>query len=360
VVLGLVVSVLAAGMVARAFLAPGPSAPAHTPTPPSSFGCPPGTHPDRAGSAQQERPPQAAFQGWLPGAAAFDSGSGRIVLVPPNSDTSGLWTFNVCTNTWAPMPWPDGDLTGWVQSFVYNADSRVFVAFEAGGGTWTLDPDLRSWTRQPTLWAPSSSLQAVYRDATGLLVVRDPVASELWTYDVETDTWAEIDQGAVIPPGASNGFSQLLAYDASVDRLILYVPGGGGDARTWEFEMRSGSWTRQPTVTPQADVVSGHELVYDQRNEVSVLFSDGVLAAYDASSHRWQTLSDEPANHGSAFRPVNRTLFAMAYDSVNGRVVVMGGGSRINRIFRETGDVLALDVGTGEWTELVPTREGSS
>jgi hypothetical protein len=50
----------------------------------------------------------------------------------------------------------------------------------------------------------------------------------------------------------------------------------------------------------------------------------------------------------------------MAYDSVNGRVVVMGGGSRINRIFRETGDVLALDVGTGEWTELVPTREGSS
>ena len=52
----------------------------------------PATHPNAPGPATQVRPP-AGFDGMV-----FDRGAGRIV-VTSNRET---WTFDVCTNTWAP------------------------------------------------------------------------------------------------------------------------------------------------------------------------------------------------------------------------------------------------------------------
>ena len=79
----------------------------------------------------------------------------------------------------------------------------------------------------------------------------------MWTYDVDTDTWTEIDQGTILPPPAAvdrpvgNGtdrviytFAQALTYDASVDRLILADDRSTweDDRSTWEFDIRAGRW----------------------------------------------------------------------------------------------------------------------
>jgi hypothetical protein len=328
----------------------------------------------------------------------------------PTSE-GALWTFDVCTNAWASEPVPE-DIAGLVSEFVYDVDSDRFIAFAArdegaqllgdgGAQVWTYEPNGGAWTEKDEWamgpvpeWSSGLHPQAVYDPVSGLVLVREVLTSAMWTYDVDTDTWTEIDQGTILPPAAAVGrpfgeggtdwtidtFAQALTYDASVDRLILY-----DDRSTWEFDIRAGRWEEQDAILPNAPGIgcgwggpSGDEFAFDEANEVSVLFGGGTLATYDASEHTWiipqqgQDLTSpygEPAPTGQRIRK----CFAMTYDPVNKRIVVFGGERR-----RLAGDpeidperegwlgdgwlasdgVIAYDVATGEWITLLEPTSG--
>ena len=345
------------------------------------FACPPGSTPDQPGPADQPRPPDYG------GLMTFDPGTGQaFMLTRPGGS---FWTFDVCTNTWTAAPGPDA--IGAPQDFVYDVDSERAISFGLVDGdedmgvvdVWAYEPATQMWTRksdwvvgQISEWPGVTLPQVVYDPVTGLVVVREPLISAMWTYDVDTDTWIEIDQGTVLPPAVaeSGPHVELLTYDASVDRLILYVASDGA-ARTvvgtWEFDIRSGRWEEQETNTPADPNLSfgwwpsGDEFAYDEANQVSVLYSNGTLATYDASEHSWTIVQ-----HTDTRSATTRLGFAMTYDPVNERILVLGGSARTSYAdvcdrddvgkggWCDRDDVIAFDVAGEEWIILLePTSE---
>jgi len=289
--------------------------------------------------------------------------------------------FDVCTNTWTTAPGP-GDI-GIVTDFVYDveadraiaftsdADGRARVAsYEPATQTWTVKSEF-SVSRPTRRGGPFPWLKAAYDPVTGLLVVLEPSTAAMWTYDIDTDTWTEIDQGTTWPPHGD----PFLTYDASVDRLVLHHIG----VPTWEFDIRAGRWEEHTSNTPDLDYwgwgTIGEEFVYDEANQVSVFLSDPVLT-YDASEHRWTTYdeSEYPGGPYAEYRNLDSDSAGWTYDSVNRRILFLGTGWRDTRelerleiktaerdmwrIWEMTAGVLAFDVATGEWiTLLEPTTE---
>ena len=100
---------------------------------------------------------------------------------------------------------------------------------------------------------------------------------------------------------------------------------------------------------------------------MSVLFGGGPLATYDASEHTWTVLQQVSSAPDATSGERTRTCFAMTYDSVNERIVVLGGDVRHLEgetpwVDPERGgwftrdEVIAYDVASGEWiTLLEPT-----
>lgn len=330
------------------------AAPIEEPTATADFTCPPGSTPDQAGPLDLARGGGSA--------AAFDPTSGLVLMLDRAFDVcTKTWT---ATNTWTALLEP-GEVFDDDWDFVYDVDSARAISFslldETGDESviklkvWVYEPASQTWTREndwPIGPHPEPSKeqrynyffpepQAVYDPVSGLVVVREPYLSAMWTYDVDTDIWTEIDQGAILPPALDQRgpHVELLTYDASVDRLILYVASDGAERSvrgTWEFDLRAGRWEKQQTDTPEDPRLgwwpSGEEFTYDEANQVSVLIGGAYVAIYNATEHRWTVLEDSDPPNGRV----------TTYDPINQRILLAGGAT-----------VYAFNVGTEEWTNLL-------
>jgi len=181
--------------------------------------------------------------------------------------------------------------------------------------------------------APTDLTLRAYDPLSGLVLATKDLLDgtgqpELWTYDVETDTWTLVDR--VTGPAWHAG----LAYDASVDRVVAYSP-----PETWLFDIRTGTWSRAgaetPVVEPNWAVPT---ITYDESAERTVVTGSAGVAAYDAAADRWEVLA----------RPGEPYSNPSVYDPVNGRLVGIGW----------EGDVVAFDLVTREWTILLEASTG--
>jgi hypothetical protein len=246
-----------------------------------------------------------------------------------------------------PTQAPPPDSNVWFEQLVYDVNSDVTIG-TFSTGVWAYDLQANAWSRKGS--AVLGGSPAAYDPVSGLVVSVlgvIPGRSErvqLWNYDVETDTWTPIHQATAGPDDAEMHYQ--VAYDAFVDRLVLYGIGGSGTPPydTWLFDIRTGTWTEsraeRPAVGPAGPGLTGPRLVYDEAAERTLVFTWAPLTAYDASTDRWEILT------GGEDRVVDP--HQMEYDSVNRRLVGWGAG----------GAVEALDLVTGEWTVLLEPGEG--
>ena len=232
----------------------------------------------------------------------------------------------------------------WLQALVYDVDSNLTVAIGwdpsiVASRVWAYDLEADTWT---ALGVAPMSLQGridiAYDAASGLIVAMAPTSQveadpwELWSYDVETDRWAAIPQAGSRPVGPDPAF-QWLAYDASVGRLVWYrLPSQATFPyafETWLFDLRSGTWSQSVAATPAVfdggfpPVSWGNEIAYDEATRLTVVFSAPRTIAYDAAADRWDVLMQgfDPGQPGGG----NRDTPSLVYDSVNKRLVVYGG-----------------------------------
>jgi hypothetical protein len=356
------------GPTARPVATPSPAATPEPPpgTPPPRVAvavgpappCPPGSTPDTPAPTDQARPPS-------PGAMAFDRGAGRIVLYAAGSAGPETWTFDVCTNTWTWMhpnrePPDLGDL-------VYDVDSDVTIGASWGEGAspiWAYDLKANTWTETGRAPGGFPSLRLrLYDPVSGFVVATgddgDPgtLGSELWSYEVETDTWTPIPQAnrPAIEP-------REYAYDASVDRLVAYADAGGqpGGATTWLFDLRTGTWSGTGAGTPGFSYGMwgmGPAIAYDEAAERTVMAGQGRSVAYDAATDRWETLFETPSGDqpgACGTRPECRLGRQMVYDPVNGRLVAYGGNVYTTCTWEAADDMWAFDMATRSWTLVLP------
>ena len=200
-----------------------------------TLACPPGTNPDRPGPVGQARPPVP----WRFSPMAFDRDSGRVVLlVAPDRDAASAetWTFDVCTNTWTRMQATGGPGPEAIPAtLAYDAGSDLTIGVDADGTTWAYDLDADRWLRNRA--APAGLGFLVYDPVADRVLALDE-AVRLWAYDVGTDAWTLQAQSNPPPPKI-----ELIAYDASVDRIVAARPKQGWPTSTWLFDPRAGTWS---------------------------------------------------------------------------------------------------------------------
>jgi hypothetical protein len=325
--------------------------------------CPPGSTPDEPGPVDQARPTGLTIV--LP-SLTVDRRAGKLVALT-GFDIVETWTFDLCTNTWTQMH-PNREPPQGTGQLVYDVDSDVTIAFD-GTRMWAYDLGANTWTEKGPYAPFADSVQEslrFYDPVSGHVVALgddaddDTLGLELWSYEVETDTWIPIREAEPLVIGPHYGF---FAYDASVDRLVAYAnawepDGDAGDgnrdfeARTWLFDLRTGTWSGTGAVTPPGFTAGcwgcGPAIAYDDAAQRTVLLGQGHAAAYDATADRWEILYEGSTAEFCGTRPECLQLPFMVYDPVNERLVVYGGVVK-----PEPDDVLAFDMRTREWTVLL-------
>jgi hypothetical protein len=339
------------------------------------FTCPPGSTPDKPGPVDQARPTDPSPT------MAFDRRANRLVAVAGTvAGPVETWAFDVCTNTWTRM-YPDREPPpGGFGQLVYDVDSDLTIASD-GTRMWAYDLEANTWTEKGP-FAPFADPRfpslRFYDPVSGHVVALgddeddDTLGLELWSYDVETDTWTPIPQSNRLAIGPHYEF---FTYDASVDRLVAYAnawipigdPAGDGNwlfrAKTWLFDFRSGKWSGTGAVAPQFSAgLWGHGpgIAYDEAAERTVMLGQGHSAAYDLTADRWETLSVTPPEDqlgACGTSPECRQMPQMVYDPVNQRLVAFGGflPTAAGEVWPD--DLLAFDTRTREWTVLLEPRD---
>ncbi len=326
--------------------------------------CPPGSAPDEPG-------PSGSGPADTSPAMAFDRRAGRLVVLAGDVDASAseTWTFDLCTNAWTRMHPNREPPLG--MGLVYDVDSDLTIASD-GTRMWAYDLRANTWTEMgpfaPFAHHRFESLQ-FYDPVSGGVVAlgddddEDTVGLELWSYEVETDTWTPIPQAEPLVVGPHYEF---FAYDASVDRLVAYVStwerGPAAvfrfEAKTWLFDLRTGTWSATSAVTPLGFDAgwwgAAPAIAYDEAAQRTVMLGQGHAAAYDATVDRWEILFEGPAAEDCGTRPECRQGAHLVYDGVNERLVFWGPGDPVPNGIDE---LLAFDPRTREWTVLLESRE---
>jgi hypothetical protein len=292
--------------------------------------CPPGSSPDKPGPVDQARP------AWV-SSMAFDRLAGKLVILAGVDDAVETWTFDVCMNTWTQMH-PNREPPGFAwRPLVYDVDSDLTMQVADGpneaspGKVWAFDLAADTWTEKA---APSGKTLRAYDPVSGLVLATKDLLDgtgqpERWTYDVETDTWTLIDRAT------GPAWHAVLAYDASVDRIVAYSP-----PEMWLFDLRTGTWSRSGAETSDVEPNwAVPTITYDEAAERTVVAGSSGWAAYDAAADRWEVL----AGAGGS----------LAYDPVNRRLI----GSGWRGIAAE-GDMVAFDLVTRKWTVLLEPGTG--
>ena len=341
---------------------PQPQLPAVVPPVLPAFECPAGSNPDVPGAVGQARPPLA-----FTSPMAFDRRAGRIVtLAPVDGEHAQTWTFDVCANTWTRMA--DGPVFAGSDALVYDANSDLTITVDTGTRrVWAYDLASDTWTAKGlapmTGYAGGGRPRLVYDPVSGDVIEAyavkpdlnpdlSRVDSDVWRYDVETDTWT-----AVAAVGVSAGV--LLAYDTVVDRLVTYDI-GGYSARTRLVDIRDGAWAEPGAPTPNIRInwlLAGTEVTYDESSHRTVIFNLGRMIAYDAVADAWSTIIEEPMSSGwpPCLGPRCRAFATTIYDPVNERLVVYGGEYQDTSSTPavQTSSVLAYDLATRTWSVLL-------
>jgi N-acetylneuraminic acid mutarotase len=213
--------------------------------------------------------------------------------------------------------------------FAFDRQSARAVFLEVGGGTWAFDPATATWGQLQTDAPPAHGSRMVYDSGSDRLVAFGgdefgPLVDTTSVYDLETNTWTEMDPAT--SPSPRSYFA--MAYDDESDRVILF---GGSDAvgplgDTWAYDVDTDSWTRLARGGgPEPRVYTA--MAYDRETDRVILFG-GVRGteesplddtwAFDLETKTWTQLDAEG--------PSARGWHVMAADAETGAIVLFGGG----------------------------------
>jgi N-acetylneuraminic acid mutarotase len=199
--------------------------------------------------------------------------------------------------------------------------------------------------------------------ATPATTTLAPTTSVLETTTSDTEpavqaVWTDLAATGTLPPARSE---HAVAYDATNGVVILF---GGWDKAnttfndTWLFDSNTRTWTAAATTGKLPAARAQHQMVSDTLGGKVIMFG-GILKAdgtqlkdtwaYDPATKTWA--DKKPA--GTV--PSARSSFSMVYDELNQRIILFGGWSKATSA--HLNDTWAYDPATNTWTDLKPTGD---
>ena len=231
------------------------------------------------------------------------------------------------------------------------------------GDTWSYDYNNDTYTNMaPTIAPPVREVGMMAYDSQSDKIVMFGgienfnsylVRNDTWTYDYNTNSWADVTSGAAPSPRDASG----MVYDSESDRIILF---GGENVEkyndTWAYHLETHTWEKMnPSNAPSARYFPS--MAYDEESDRVILFSgrsDGDKVpdtwAYDYNSDSWQELSPST-------QPSWRRAHHMTYDTESDTIVLFGG-SDVSDF--PTDDTWLFDYNSNTWTEANPANSPST
>jgi len=224
---------------------------------------------------------------------AYDSRAEVVVLFGGVHNTyegalGDTWIYNVKTNTWTQMFPTDSPSPRAGTGLVYDSHHKKIVLHSLTpypvytAETWTYDLRANTWTNMnPSnipLWSSGDTCDPVnltYDPKNDVSV--NLCYFTVWTYSLTTNSWTKKPTPAVQPPAR---WGTDFAYDSRLDKMILFGGCDWGAMRgdTWTYDVRTNAWSNlNPSVSPPGRCA--HELVYDSKNEVVVMFGGETWSA---------------------------------------------------------------------------------
>jgi PKD repeat protein len=258
----------------------------------------------------------------------------RVASTVPSSASSN-WTNLTAAAGTAPSGFTS-------VSMVYDAADGYLLAM--AGSTWTFshgtwsEPALTGAT--PTAFFDSSM---AYDAKDGYVVLfggyDGAISGDTWIFHGGNWTWWEAADTSTTcytdpptdlstAPCPSPGWDLPMTYDAA-DQYVVLVDDG-----TWEFT--GGNWSRVSAATVPG---TSHSLVYDAADHYVLDWGDGTTYTYRAGN--WTQLSP-------AISPSTRYFPEMAYDAVDGCVVLFGGS--VGGYVGTNGDAATYEYLGDTWT----------
>jgi hypothetical protein len=215
-------------------------------------------------------------------AAAYDAKSHRVIVV--GEDTT--WSYDPSNNTWESHQ-GGGQPTNTLGALAaYDVGSDRVILLDLDAATWAYDFDNMSWTDMqpelnPTGQGRDFYMMAYDEDSDRIILFGGwRNRSDTWAYDYDTNTWTEMTPD-INPPGRQYG---TMVYDPGTDRMILYGgvtdPGNSALGDTWAYDYDGNTWTElSPTLSPQPR--GRHGMAYDPIDGTIVLFGGGSGPAWE-------------------------------------------------------------------------------
>jgi N-acetylneuraminic acid mutarotase len=272
------------------------------------------------------------------------SGSAR----PPANFLAETWAFAPSAG-WSNLdPDPVIDVS---DHAAYAAASGLVYA--GVGATWLLDPEASTWQKLDISGPPFEPGSRSAYDSQSNRIVLYSADGSTWALDLEAETWQRLAP-ALSPPARGWGG---IGYDPVADRVVLFGGVGAGDvhlADTWAYDLDTDTWTELETGPAPAGRTYG-AMTYDPVGKRMLLFggatgeweAETVLDdtwSFDVATAAWVPL--EPSGAPSA-----RAWHAMAFDAETGLVILFGGGPDRRHYTAET---WLYDPGTNAWSEWRP------
>lgn len=234
-------------------------------------------------------------------------------------DPVGTWVYDRVADEWTDVEADPQPRMGTGVRMVYDVESDRIIAFGGVGfgdeglvwteGTWAYDVDTNTWTdMEPATPPPPINFYAFSYDAESdravLFGLRPDDESLLWSYDYNTNTWEELERAGGPPRAPAYGRS---FYHPPTDRIV-YV-GGTGPPETspdaidlvWAYDLDTNSWTDLgPSTVPGA--IGWHTLTYVESIDRAVVFGGGPTYAdyygdrlfdYEPEANTWSEIVAE-------------------------------------------------------------------
>jgi len=256
---------------------------------------------------------------------------------------------------------------------VYHPDNQSIILFGGDHGylssvlldsVWNFDLDTNVWANLSIAKGPCARFNhgLIYDSTTNKIILfggreveNYAQLSDTWLLDLELEEWVQVSTSTQPPPRSDMGFY----YDLEIQAAIMFGGYSSSDTRlddTWLFFPNNNSWLEVSTaIQPLARY--GHHIVYDEHNEVGLLFG-GRTTTYTDETWQFNSTTLEWSEIITSTKPIKRYWHAMTFSSSDQKTYIFGGRND-NYIDDSINQTAVYDPISQDWDELVLTNHHS-
>ena len=280
-------------------------------------------------------------------AAAYDPCHGRIILFGgndfqpeecadfgPKRFQSDTWMYSIEHDNWARLD-IDGPPARGRHRMVFDSSRKRMYMF---GGRYREQPNSGNYT----------------------------LFNELWAFDVNTDTWAEIPTEGRGPSPRSN---TAMVYDYLNDQVVLYGGNTSNNglqfapmADTYILDLETMTWRQVAGDAPPRRLF--HRMVMDGEHGKVVLYGGGHegaftgdfypnVWAFDLETETWEEVWTPERSRG----PDRRINPSLVEDQENGKIIMFAGHDETRVGHRN--DVWRFDMNNRKWAPVIAGDSGA-